>query len=385
MAREHPHPLKDALKSPPQIKNIFLFVIIFLLFGHAILFSATAVLALHHHESEFHYLIAQIWTSLLGLVLMSLFSYLPSNTLKKLAPTLLWGQIFILLLTRYSPLGHSAQGATRWISFLGFSFQPSEMSKIVLVLFLANLFSHPNRQKWKWLDWAKHLSPIFLMIWLVYKEPDLGTCVLLTLTGLAMGFLAGLRTLYVLLFLSTSAGFFVFSLLHSGYRKKRILAFLDPFSDPHGKGFQTIQSLLSFYHGKLLGVGLGNSSLISLLPEIHTDFIFALIGEELGFVGSVSVILLFVLFLYTLFKIVLYAKDDFSKYLTFGLICSLALQILVNLGGVTALLPIKGLPLPFLSWGRSALITHLMLIGILLSVLREANQRGSEQKRVTHP
>src|SRR5262249_53346425 len=152
--------------------------------------------------------------------------------------------------------------------------------------------------------------------------------------------------------------------LHSDYRRRRLIAFLNPWADPQGSGFQAIQSFLSIHSGKLFGMGIGNgNSKLFYLPEVHTDFIFSLIGEELGFLGATLLLALFLYFTYLLFKASSRAPDAFGRYLAFGLSLCLGLQVIINLGGVTGLIPIKGFPLPFLSWGRSALVVNLLMVG----------------------
>ena len=151
------------------------------------------------------------------------------------------------------------------------------------------------------------------------------------------------------------------------------MAFLNPWADPQGDGFQTIQSFLSIHSGRIFGAGIGNgNSKLFFLPEVHTDFIFALIGEELGFLGSFLCLALFLYFGYLIFKVAFRAPDTFGRLLAFGLSLSLLLQVAVNLGAVTGLIPVKGLPLPFISWGRSALIVNLLMVGILLNIARQS-------------
>ena len=222
--------------------------------------------------------------------------------------------------------------------------------------------------------WIANGIPVLIILGLIFKQPDLGTTTILVAVLMGMFFISGVRLSYLISFLGLGSLGFVFAIVQHTWRRQRLFAYLNPWADPQGTGFQTIQSFLSFHSGKLFGTGLGNgNSKLFFLPEVHTDFIFALIGEEMGFLGTITLLLLFTYFCYLLFKISFAAKDSFSCYLSFGLSLSMALQIAVNLGGVTGILPVKGLPLPFISWGRSALLVNLILMGILLNIVQSSS------------
>jgi cell division protein FtsW len=201
-----------------------------------------------------------------------------------------------------------------------------------------------------------------------------------------MLFIAGARPVYLVGTVGLGAMMFFIATLNSDYRRRRLAAFLNPWADPQGNGFQSIQSFISFHSGHFSGLGLGNgNSKLFYLPEVHTDFIFAMIGEELGFIGAAIVIISYAYLGYLLFKIVRFAPDAFGRYLAFGLALSLMLQIVVNLGGVTGLIPVKGLPLPFISWGRSAILVNLMMIGILLNIAKQSSIIRPIRKKATKP
>lgn len=196
-------------------------------------------------------------------------------------------------------------------------------------------------------------------------------------------FIAKIHTGIMISLLCAGGGLFFFALARSAYRARRISAFLNPWADPQGAGFQSIQSFLSLHSGKITGAGIGNgNSKFFFLPEVHTDFIFSLIGQELGFIGALFILAMFVWLLYLLFKTAASCREPFGCLVAYGLTLILALQILVNLGGVTGLLPVKGLPLPFISWGRSALIVNLISIGILLNILRQSTIMTPNDKKI---
>ncbi len=366
-----------AATVPLQRKIVWL-VILFLLIGQIMLFSATGVLGLQRHGSEFYFISRQAVCAILGVALMVLFSQVRYQIWAKLAPWLLGAQL-ALVGALYSGLGHFAQGATRWLKIGPFTFQPSELAKITVTIYVAQLLAQHRVEPFTPKKWGVRLLPVGVLLLLIFKQPDLGTTILLSAIILALCFIAGMRLVYFFGLLGSGTAFFIFEMFHSEYRRRRIMAFLNPWADPQGNGFQSIQALLSFHSGQLFGVGLGNgNSKLFFLPEVHTDFIFALIGEELGFVGAAILLALFIYFAYLLFKVAFQSPDAFGCYLALGLALSLIMQIAVNLGGVTGILPVKGLPLPFISWGRSALVVHLVVVGILLNIVKQSRMIGPE-------
>jgi len=355
----------------PTQRRIVGLTLFFLLIGQIALFSATAVMGLQKHSSEFYYVLRQSGCALVGLALMLGISRVPYTFWRKLSYGLMAGQILLIGLTHVGPFRHFAYGATRWLKIGPLLFQPSELAKITIAIFFASLLARHKENPLPIKKWMTNGLPILLTLGLIFKQPDLGTTTLLVIMLIGMLFIAGIRLSYLISFLGVGSLGFVFAIVHYTWRRKRLFAYLNPWADPQGTGFQTIQSFLSFHSGKLFGAGLGNgNSKLFFLPEVHTDFIFALVGEETGFIGAITLLVMFTYFCYLIFKIALEAKDYFGCYLSFGLSLSLALQIAVNLGGVTGLLPVKGLPLPFISWGRSALIVNLILVGILLNILK---------------
>jgi len=283
--------------------------------------------------------------------------------------------VILLVLVLVPPFGVTINGTRRWIRLGPVSFQPAELAKLALVIYLAAFFA---RKRDEIGDFRRGVLPPLAVAGtlaaLVFAQPDLGTC--LTLVALTFGllFLAGGRVRHLLIVVAPALPLLALAIWAAPYRLRRITAFVDPWADPRGSGFQIIQSWLALGNGGLVGQGVGASKQkLFYLPESHTDFIFAIIGEELGFVGAASIVLLFVVFAWRGLRIGLRAPDPFGTYLALGITVLVATQTVVNLGVVTGLLPTKGLPLPFISFGGSALLVTMLSTGVLLNISQHAN------------
>jgi cell division protein FtsW len=357
--------------SPTIPRQIFGIVLIFLLLGEIMIYSATGVLGLQRHGTEFYFVFRQSVCALVGIAAMLLVSRIRYQLWDKTASILFIAQLVLSGLTLLTNYGHNALGATRWLKIGPLALQPSELSKFTAAIFLSSFLARRTSASIR--QWVLHLAGFFTLLVLIFRQPDLGSTVCLTAMAVGLFFVSGVNPIYLFGAGSVSGVFFLFSIFHSEYRRRRVLAYLNPWLDPTGNGFQTIQSFLSFYSGKIFGLGIGNgNSKLFFLPEVHTDFIFSLVGEELGFLGTGLVLLLFVYFGYLLFKVASRAPDKFGVYLGFSIGFSLLLQVVINLAAVTGLIPIKGLPLPFISWGRSALLANLFSVGILLNIARQS-------------
>jgi len=336
-------------------------------------FSATSIMAFQKYGSEFYYFSRHSIAVILGIIIMFLLSKLPYQVWHKLTIPIIIIQIIAIGLTHFPSFGHEALGANRWLKLGEFRFQPSELIKISVACFLAYLITKNQIKKFSLLKLILAFLPIGILTVLLLSQPDLGTVILIVAVIIGVLFISGIKSRYIVSFLGISFLLLALALYFSDYRRKRIFSYINPWADPQGTGFQTIQSFLSFHSGSIFGVGPGNgNSKLFYLPEVHTDFIFALLGEEFGFIGVTITIILYLYLCFLLFKICLKAKDVFGKIFGFSLTLFLILQISINLGGVTGLLPVKGIPLPFLSWGRSALLVNLASIGILLNILRQS-------------
>lgn len=322
-------------------------------------------------SSQFNHVKKQLATTVLSIVALLIASALPINVIKKSAPFLIIIALVMLVLV-FTPLGITAGGARRWVK-LGFtSFQPSEFVKLAMVVFLSWYMS---LQFYKQNNLKTFLIPIAVMACfsaIFIKQPDFGATVSLGILTTCMLFISGVKLRYL-------AGMFfcalpvVVWLAMTPYRLKRITTFLNPWEDARGSGFQLTQSFIALGSGGLKGVGLGEGKQkLFFLPEVHTDFIFALIGEELGFIGAIFVVILFMVLFVRGILIALKIQDSFCKYIATGLTVMIAVQSVINFMVVTGLAPTKGLPLPFISYGGSALLVNMTAIGLLLNVSRYA-------------
>jgi cell division protein FtsW len=344
-------------------------VVVLVLFGALMVFSASAVLASQRFGSSYYFFLRQVVWAGIGLAVMVGAMHLDYRRLAdpRLVFSALGLQFVLLVVVLFADRSHNAH---RWLHLGPASFQPSEFSKLVLVLFLAYFL----RLRQGAVNDGKHtLLPIGLVagvsVALVVKEPDLGTSLALVLIVAAMLFAAGLRLAYFAWGALAAMPVVYLLIFHSGYRYRRWVAFLDPYSDPLGKGFQIIQSFIAVGTGGIGGMGLmeGKQKLF-YLPEPHTDFIFAVISEELGFVGAVLVLGLFSVILWRGLRAAGGCAEEFGRLLAVGLTVMLVGQALVNISVVLGLLPTKGIPLPFVSYGGSSLLMSLTAAGILLSI-----------------
>jgi cell division protein FtsW len=349
-------------------------VVILVLFGALMVFSASAVLASERFGNSYHFLIRQVLWAVVGLAVMVGVMHLDFRRLAnpRLIFPVLGLQLILLLVVLFADRAHNAH---RWLRLGPMNFQPSELTKLVLVVFLA-YFLRLRRGAVN--EWKHTLLPIGLVagasVALVAREPDFGTSLALVLVVAAMLFAAGLRVGYFALGILSAAPVLYLLILYSPYRYRRWLAFLDPYSDPLGKGFQIIQSFIAVGTGGIDGLGLmeGKQKLF-YLPEPHTDFIFAVISEELGFIGAVLVLGLFGVILWRGLRAARACGNEFGRLLAVGLTVMLVGQALVNVSVVLGLLPTKGIPLPFISYGGSSLLMSLIAVGILLNISQHSS------------
>lgn len=360
------------MKKKPDIIFIALAASL-LIVGIVMVFSASPALALKHGDT-FYYLKRHLFYIILGLFGFNFALKMNIGNLKKWAPHILGISVFLLLLLHAPGIGKEMGGATRWLDLYIFSFQPSELSKFAVVLFLASALAN---KKDKIKDFLYGLLPLLLIVGavaaIIIKQPDLGTALLISFTSFLMFFIAGAQWWHLLiLLLAGAAGVLGISVL-SPYRMRRLLAYLNPWNDPLNTGFQIIQSLLAVGSGGLMGLGLGNSrQKFYYLPQQYADFIFAVLCEELGFIGAVILLLLFLAFFARGVRIARRAADDFSSLLACGLISMFAVQTFMNLSVVIGLIPTTGIPLPLVSYGGTAMIINLFSIGLVANISRSA-------------
>lgn len=335
-------------------------------------FSSSSYAAMLSHHDAFYYLKRQGLWALFSLGVMFGAMRLDYYRLQRWAGLFLLTSLFLLALVLLA--GIASRGASRWLGLGGLTFQPSELVKLAMVIYLARSLS---RRQEKLALFGEGLLPPTVMVvaaaGMILAQPDLGTAIVLGGTAYLMFFAAGARSSHLIgLGLVGVAGALVAAVVEP-YRLERLMGFLDPMADPKGTGFQTIQSLLALGSGRLFGVGLGMSRQKFLyVPERHTDFIFAILGEELGFLGALGVLLLFFVLIWRGMRTALFLPDDFGRLLASGLTSMIAFQALINLGVVTGALPVTGITLPFLSYGGSSLLVSMAAVGILLNLSRYA-------------
>ena len=301
-------------------------------------------------------------------------SRLPSETYRRLAYPLLGASVVALVLVLVPGIGLVRGGARRWLHVGPLSLQPSEAAKVALVLYLARSLSKKGERVADFMvGVVPHCVVVGLVAGLLLLEPDFGTAALAVGLLFLMLFAGGVRPRHLAVPILAALPLVVFEATRAGYRAKRLLAFLNPALDPRGIGFQLMQSFIAFGSGRLWGVGLGESrQKMFYLPEAHTDFIFSVVGEELGLAGALVVLGLFGVIAARGLRTALRHPDPFASLAAFGVTVSLVLQALVNAGVVLGCLPTKGLVLPFLSYGGSAMIAALTQVGVLLALAREA-------------
>ena len=371
-------------KTPHYGYDPVLLISVMLLIGIGLVavYSASSILAEASYGDHYYYLKRQTVFCLFGVMLMILAKNINHLFYRKLVYVILGLSLLSLILLLVPGLGIKVGGAQRWIKFGFISLQPSEAAKLSLAIFMAYSMSKNVEHMGTFFNGLlPHLVIAAIVIALILLQPDLGTAVIIGMWVLILLFIGGvhLGQLFVLLGLMTPAVFYLIS--HTAYRLNRWWAFLNPWEDPHGFGFQIIHSFLAFGSGGLAGVGLGNSKQkLFYLPEPHTDFVAAIIAEEAGFIGISILLILFALIVIRGIKIALNAPDLFGTYLALGISCMLAVQVMVNMGVVMALLPTKGLTLPFISYGGSSLVISLISMGILMSISRKAFD-GSRVKK----
>ena len=333
--------------------------------GVVMVYNASSVEAWREFGDKFHYVRSQLIWAAIGWGAALVVSRVDWRWLEKLALPVFVFNLCLLAAVLVPGLSRQALGARRWLSVGSFSFQPSELVKLTFALYLAAWLSRERRRL------VHFMAILGLVIGLVILEPDMGTALVIAFTALVVYFVAE-QPLWHLVFLGIS-GVVAFSILAltSPYRRQRLLTFLNPTADPTGSSYHIRQVLLALGSGGLWGVGLGQSrQKYAYLPEVTTDSIFAVFAEEVGFVGSLMLVLLFLLLVYQMIKIARLAPDKFSRLLAMGITAMIGGQIVLNLGAMVALIPLTGLPLPFFSYGGSSLVVTLTGIGILLNISR---------------
>jgi cell division protein FtsW len=350
-------------------KVLFIAMLLLVCASVVMVYSASAVMAMERYQQPYLFLLKQVMWAVMGLAAVAVVMRLDYRLYRE--PALVWTALVVVgVLLAAVLFSAPINGTRRWFGLGGIGVQPSELAKLVAILFTAVLL---ERRMHRVNDLAYALLPIAIvtgaLVFLILLQPDFGTAFAIVLIVGMMVFAAGLDYRYIAAVMAAGLPLGAWVLMSANYRRERLLAFLNPENDPLGTGFQILQSLISVGTGGLLGKGLmGGVQKLFYLPEPHTDFIYAVIGEEFGLVGTSTVLLAFVVILWRGLRIARRAPDAFGAFLAIGLTAMIAAQAFINMSVVLGLLPTKGIPLPFVSAGGSSLLISLVGMGILLNV-----------------
>jgi cell division protein FtsW len=338
--------------------------------GSVEIYSSSAVYAVQKFGASTYFLVRQGIYVALGLTAMLVAVEIDYRRYRRWAYTLLFGALALLGLVLFA--GVRINEATRWFHVGPLSFQPVEVAKLALIVYLAASLSRKQEKVRKFtVGFMPHLAVCGVMMALLLKQPDLGSCIILGATTLLVLFVAGAKLSYILLALMAAAPVVYHNIVSTEWRLRRILAYLDPWTYRRDTGYQITESLISIGSGGLTGLGLGDGKQkLFYLPEAHSDFILSSVGEELGFVGLGAVLALFIVIVWRGARAALGARDAFGAYLAVGLTAMFAIQAAVNAGVVLGVLPAKGLTLPFVSYGGTSLIVSMFFVGMLLNISR---------------
>ena len=354
---------------------VVLLVLGLVIFGCVMVFSASSYSAAYHYGNKYFFLFKQLFGVVLGVVGMFFFAFVDYHFLQKFRWWVLGASVILLVLVFVPGFGVQSYGANRWVNFLGISVQPSEVAKFALVLFLASYLSEKHGKIKTFKGLVPPLAIAGLLCLLVIIEPSMSVTMCLGLVTFFMLIVGGISKKHALMFSCAGACAVPLLILSEPYRMKRLFAFLDPWASPQGEGFQLIQSLYGLGNGGWFGVGLFQSRQKYLfLPFAESDFIFSIIGEELGLVGGILLLGAFFALVFCLFKIGLNAKDRFGCLLACGVGILIAVQTLLNIAVVTGSIPPTGLPLPFISSGGTSVAVFTSGIGVALSVSRHSRR-----------
>ncbi|MBR5587069.1 MAG: putative lipid II flippase FtsW [Clostridia bacterium] len=375
---------KSPLASKPMDMEFLIILMIIVLFGLIMVGSASSVTALYRQGDSLYFLKKQLLMAVVGVVLMLIVSridyhFLCSSQILVMAAGVVWIMLFIPLFS-----AEDINGAKRWINLGGMSFQPSELAKIVWILLFAKVCSSQTKEalnnfKTSWLTYGIMLG---IVLFPLILQPHKSAMILITAVCGLIVIIAGANLKYLLPVGIAGAGGFTLLILFSDYSRARITSFLDPFSDPTGDGWQVIQSMYAIGSGGLLGKGLGQSVQKALyIPEPHNDFIFAVICEELGFLGALFVIVLFFLLIMRCVKIAMDAPDKLGTLIGIGIAALIFVQVFINICVVTSMFPVTGMPLPFFSAGGTNLLFTIASMGILLNISRQKKDKPTQNSR----
>jgi len=358
-------------ENPAKYDSLILTAVLVLTgIGIIMVYSASSAIAMKNYGSEYFFLRKQFTFSLLGCIVMIIFRNIPYLFYKRLAYPGLLVSILLLISIFFPGFGHRAGGAARWIQVWGVSFQPAEIARFAIILYMAySLDKKKERLQSFAIGIIPHALFVGMFLFLIAMQPDFGSVVIIAILTFLMLFAGGIPNRHLLgcaiVFIPTA----YYLIINAPYRLRRVLSFLNPWQYKNEAGYQIIHSLMAFGSGGFWGAGLGKGyQKLFYLPEPHTDFIFSVIGEELGLIGVVVILALYALIIWRGFAITLSMHDIFGACLAMGFTSAIALQVCINMSVTLGLLPTKGLTLPFLSYGGTSLICHMAVIGILMNI-----------------
>jgi cell division protein FtsW len=363
--------LQNRLKS--DFRFLLLIVGILTLVGIIFIYSSSSVYALEKMGSSVYFLKKHLVMLLLAIFGFVLFATVPTKFWRKYSPLFFLMALIAMILTFLPYTGMKMHGSSRWLNIFGFSLQPSEFLKLFLLMYMGFFFERKINKVQSFVhSYLPFLTILGVTFILLLKQPDFGAVVTIFATALTLFFVASFNWVHLLITIVATLPVGIFLIFSQAYRLNRILIFLNPWSDPQGRGFQIIQSLIAIGSGQIWGVGISNSKQkFFYLPMQHTDFIFPIVAEETGFVGSCLLVSLYFLFCYFGLKIALKLESPFAFFTTLGFVVLISLQAVINLMVTSGLLPTKGLGLPFVSYGGTSLICLFCMIGLIANFVRE--------------
>ncbi len=360
-------------------RGIIVATLLLCLFGVIMVFSASSIYALKEYGTKYYFVRKQVLYLVIGIMAGGVVAVTDINLLRRYMKVVFVLALFLMALVFVPHIGVVVSGSHRWIRIGHFSMQPSEFAKPVLILFIADLIDRKVR---KGSDAVPVLGPLVytvILLFLMIREPDFGSAAITAGVIFAILFLSGADMGSLIATGLSGIGAGVVLVVHSTYRFNRIKAFLNPWQHAHSGAFQIVQSAIAYGAGGLTGVGLGNSfEKLFYLPEAHTDFIFSVIAEELGFLGVAAVIGVFIFLITKAFAVAARAESIFTKTTVYGLALLIAMQVIINISVTLGLLPTKGLTIPFISYGGSSLVAQLTSIGIILNLSKKVSEGGDE-------
>jgi len=372
----------EKIGKPRGDALLLLILIVILGIGISVLFSASTYYAQRLYQDPYYFFRRQLLWVVLGSVAGIIASQIPIATVRQVTPMVVVTALILTVLTFVPGIGRPIMGARRWLFVFGQSFEPSELVKFSIVLYLAAIFS---KKQDRINDPVNSLLPpllvVSLFVTLIYLQNDFSTAFFILLIALAMFLIAQVRVLYFILLSLLFVPLGGMLLFTKAHRVRRLMAFLNPLADPSGSGYQVIAAQTAFISGGFWGRGLGKGiKKLGGLPEAHSDFIYAVVGEEAGFLGALFVLLLFLVLAWRGYSLAIKGKDSFTRYLAFGITSTITLQALLNIAVVTGLVPATGIPLPFFSSGGSSMLLTLVMGGVLFNLSRQP-QGGEAHNR----